>query len=68
MLEVALLSTILSTHVPAHWTMTCAEWNQNRAEILSDPNHIPDAKEYLIDYFFSKVEDRNCKPMMLGRK
>ena len=35
---------------------------------MADANHIPDAKEYLIDYFFSKVEDRNCKPMMLGRK
>tara|TARA_X000000368_G_C23014604_1_gene705081 strand:- start:838 stop:984 length:147 start_codon:yes stop_codon:yes gene_type:complete len=48
--------------------MTCQEWNNNRAEILSDDNHIPDAKEYLIDYFYSKVEEEGCKPYMLGRK
>jgi len=48
--------------------MTCAEWNQNRAEIMADANHIPDAKEYLIDYFFTKVEEEGCKPYMLGRK
>ena len=35
---------------------------------MADANHIPDAKEYLIDYFLTKVEDKNCKPMMLGRK
>ena len=68
MIEVALLSSLLTQHVLGHWTMTCQEWNQNRAEILSDDNHIPDAKEYLIDYFYSKVEDKNCKPMMFGRK
>jgi hypothetical protein len=68
MLEVALLSSLLTQHHPSHWTMTCQEWNNNRAEIISDDNHTPDAKEYLIDYFYSKVEDKNCKPMMLGRK
>ena len=68
MLEVALLSSLLTQHVPVHWTMTCQEWNNNRAEILSDPNHTPDAKEYLIDYFLTKVEDRNCKPYIIGRK
>ena len=68
MLEVALLSSLLTQHVPAHWTMTCQEWNNNRAEILSDPNHIPDAKEYLIDYFLTKVEDKTCKPQIIGRK
>ena len=68
MLEVALLSSLLSQHYPSHWTMTCLEWNQNRAEILSDGNLNSDAHEYLIDYFYSKVEDKNCKPMMFGRK
>ncbi len=68
MLEVALLSSLLTQHHPSHWTMTCAEWNRNRAEIMADANHIPDAKEYLIDYFFTKVEEEGCKPYMLGRK
>ena len=68
MLEVALLSSLLTQHVPAHWTMTCQEWNNNRVEILSDPNHIPDAKEYLIDYFYTKVPDPDCRPWSIGRK
>ena len=55
-----------ASYVPVHWTMTCQEWNNNRAEILSDPNHTPDAKEYLIDYFLTKVEDRNCKPYIIS--
>ena len=38
MIELALLAQLLTEHVPAHWTMTCAEWNQNRIEILSDKN------------------------------
>ena len=57
MIEVVLLTSLLTQHHPSHWTMTCQEWNNNRAEILSDDNHIPDAKEYLIDYFYSKVEE-----------
>ena len=68
MLEVALLSSLLTQHVPVHWTMTCQEWNNNRAEILSDPNHTPDAKEYLIDYFYTKVSDEQCETWQIGRK
>jgi len=68
MLEVALLSSLLTQHVPVHWTMTCQEWNTNRIEILTDSNLNRDAKEYLIDYFFTKVEDRNCEPLQIGRK
>ena len=68
MLEVALLSSLLSQHYPSHWTMTCLEWNQNRAEILSDANLNSDAHEYLIDYFKSKVSDSECKAWSIGRK
>ena len=68
MIELTLLATLLSEHNASHWEMSCVEWNQNRAEILSDGNLNSDAHEYLIDYFYSKVEDKNCKPMMLGRK
>ena len=68
MLEVALLSSLLSQHHPSHWTMTCLEWNQNRAEILSDANLNSDAHEYLIDYFYSKVSDSECKAWSIGRK
>jgi len=62
------LALLLSEHVPSHWTMTCAEWNQNRIEILSDKNLNSDAHEYLIDYFKSKVSDRSCEVMRIGRK
>jgi len=63
----ALLVTLLSQHDASHWEMTCAEWNQNRVEIMSDQHLIPDAKEYLIDYFYTKV-DGDCKPWSIGRK
>ena len=45
--------------------MSCAEWNQNRIEILSDKNLRSDAQEYLIDYFRTKVSDGNCETFML---
>ena len=63
-----LLAMLLSDHHPSHWEMSCDEWNRNRIEILSDKDLNSDAHEYLIDYFYSKVEDKNCKPMMFGRK
>ena len=50
-----------------HWEMSCDEWNQARVEILSDQYHTPDAKEYLIDYFYTKV-DGDCEPWSIGRK
>tara|TARA_B000000437_G_scaffold135527_1_gene98407 strand:+ start:818 stop:1024 length:207 start_codon:yes stop_codon:yes gene_type:complete len=68
MIGIALSATLLSEHYPAHWQMTCQEWNTNRIEILTDSNLNRDAKEYLIDYFFTKVEDRNCEPLQIGRK
>ena len=64
----ALLVLLLSEHDPTHWEMSCDEWNQTRVEILSDQNHTPDAKEYLIDYFYTKVPDPNCKSWQLVRK
>ena len=38
----------------------------NKVEILSDQNHTPDAKEYLIITF--RNADPNCKSWQLGRK
>ena len=68
MIELTLLASLLADHNASHWEMSCADWNRNRIEILSDENLNSDAHEYLIDYFYSKVEDKNCKPMMFGRK
>ena len=34
---------------------------------IGDPNHTPDAKEYLIDYFLTKVEDKNCRPYTISQ-
>ena len=67
MIEVALLATLLSEHHPSHWEMTCADWNRNRIEILSDGNHNSDAHEYLIDYLRTKVEG-DCDAFIIGRK
>ena len=67
MIELALLAQLLTEHVPAHWTMTCTEWNQNRIEILSDGSLGSDAQEYLIDYFRTKVEGE-CDAYIIGRK
>ena len=64
----ALLTVLLAGHDSYHWEMSCTEWNQARIEILSDENHIQDAKEYLIDYFYTKVEEEGCKPWSIGRK
>ena len=66
--SLALLLTLLAAHDSYHWEMSCDEWNETRLEILSDQYHTPDAKEYLIDYFYTKVPDQNCKPWALGRK
>ena len=66
--SLALLVFLLAEHDATHWEMSCDEWNQARIEILSDENHIQDAKEYLIDYFYTKVPEENCKPWSIGRK
>ena len=67
MIEVALLATLLSEHHPSHWEMTCADWNRNRIEILSDGNLNSDAHEYLIVYLRTKVEG-DCDAFIIGRK
>ena len=46
---------------------SCAEWNQNRIEVLSDKSLGSDAQEYLIDYFRTKVEGE-CDAYIIGRK
>ena len=68
MQELYLLAMLLSDHHPSHWEMSCDEWNRNRIEIISDGNLNSDAHEYLIDYFKSKVSDRDCKAWSIGRK
>ena len=67
MIEVALMASLLAEHNASHWEMSCAEWNQNRIEILSDKNLRSDAQEYLIDYFRTKVEGE-CNTYIIGRK
>ena len=67
MIEAVLLATLLSEHNASHWNMSCAEWNRNRIEILSDKNLNSDAHEYLIDYLLTKV-DGKCDAFILGRK
>ena len=64
----ALLALLLSEHDSYHWELSCDEWNQARVEILSDENHIQDAKEYLIDYFYTKVSDEKWEAWQIGRK
>ena len=64
----ALLVLLLSEHDPYHWDLSCDEWNQARVEILSDKDHNQDAKEYLIDYFYTKVSDEQCEAWQIGRK
>ena len=64
----ALLVLLFAEHDATHWEMSCDEWNQARIEILSDEDHIQDAKEYLIDYFYTKVSEEDCKPWSIGRK
>ena len=64
----ALLVLLLSEHDSSHWEMSCDEWNQARVEILSDENHTQDAKEFLVDFFRTKVSDEQCETWQLGRK
>ena len=64
----ALLVLLLSEHDASHWEMSCDEWNQSRVEILSDENHTQDAKEFLIDFFYTKVSDEQCEAWQIGRK
>ena len=64
----ALLVLLLSEHDPYHWELSCDEWNQVRVEILSDENHTQDSKEFLVDFFRTKVSDEQCETWQLGRK
>ena len=64
----ALLVLLLSEHDSSHWEMSCDEWNQARVEILSDENHTQDAKEFLVDFFRTKVSDEQCEAWQIGRK
>jgi len=66
--SLALLVLLLSEHDTSHWEMSCDEWNQARVEILSDENHTQDAKEFLVDFFRTKVSDEQCETWQLGRK
>ena len=68
MIELTLLASLLVEHNSFHWDMSCSEWNQNRIEILSDENPTQDAKEFLIDFFYTKVPEENCEPWQIGRK
>ena len=64
----ALLVLLFAEHDASHWEMSCDEWNQARVEILSDENHTQDAKEFLVDFFRTKVSDEQCETWQLGRK
>ena len=64
----ALLVLLLSEHDASHWEMSCDDWNQVRVEILSDENHTQDSKEFLVDFFRTKVSDEQCETWQLGRK
>ena len=66
--KLLLLTLLLSEHNSYDWKLTCDEWNQARVEILSDQYHTLDAKEYLIDYFYTKVSDEQCEAWQIGRK
>ena len=67
MIELTLLASLLADHNASHWEMSCADWNRNRIEILSDKNLNSDAHEYLIDYLRTKGEGR-CDAYIIGRK
>ena len=66
--KLLLLTLLLSEHNSYDWELTCDEWNQARVEILSDQYHSSDSKEYLIDYFKTKVSDEQCETWQIGRK
>ena len=65
---IALLAILLTEHDASHWEMSCDEWNQARVEILSDENHTQDAKEFLVDFFKTKVSDEQWEVWQIGRK
>ena len=65
MIELALLTLLISDHHPSQWEMSCSEWNRNRIEILSDKDLNSDAHEYLIDYLKTKVSGK-CDAYIIG--
>ena len=67
MIEITLLASLLADHNASHWEMSCADWNRNRIEILSDKNLNSDAHEYLRDYLRTKVTGK-CDAFIIGRK
>lgn len=56
MFELA-LTTLLATHNPYHWNMTCLAWQERSLQIMQDENLPQRAKMQLIAYLRSKVNE-----------
>tara|TARA_Y100000361_G_scaffold141731_1_gene147071 strand:- start:2714 stop:2953 length:240 start_codon:yes stop_codon:yes gene_type:complete len=51
-----LLSFVVASHNPYHWTMSCERWRERAQEIMLDQNLSLRAKQHLILYLRTKVE------------
>tara|TARA_B100000405_G_C16655407_1_gene399989 strand:- start:376 stop:582 length:207 start_codon:yes stop_codon:yes gene_type:complete len=56
MIELA-LATLLATHNPYHWNMTCVAWKERATQIMMDENLPHRTKLQLIGYLRSKVNE-----------
>ena len=53
-----LLSLLLASHNPYHWTMDCARWQKRAVEIIDD-NKLPMKERiFLIRYLRNKVKGK----------
>jgi hypothetical protein len=51
-----LIATMLASHNPYHWTITCARYHELRNEIMLDKNLDYRSRNYLINLFRRKVD------------
>jgi hypothetical protein len=51
-----LMATMLASHNPYHWTITCSRFHELRNEIMMNPKLDQRSRNYLINLFKRKVD------------
>ena len=50
--------SLLASHEPVHWTISCERWMELTYEVKQDPYLDAESKLGLINYFKTKVDEK----------
>lgn len=64
----AVLSFVMASHSPYHWTISCERWHERSQEIMLDEKLPLRAKQQLIFYLRTKVEGPCPKTVLTNMK